>query len=67
MYEAELLHCRGCRKTLTEDLFKIKKNGLKCKTCKLCSFRKLQYSKRGKRIFDHFMKLVDEAGIAENR
>ena len=55
------MKCSTCRKTLTEDLFKIKKNGLKCKTCKICAFRKWQYSGRGKRILDHFMKLVEEA------
>ena len=57
------MHCSSCRKTLTEDLFKTKKNGKICKTCRICSFRKLQYSNRGERIFDHFMKLVNEASV----
>ena len=64
MRQAELLHCSSCRKkNLSPEMFKFMRNGKRCKTCRICSFRKLQYSKTGKRIFDHYMQLINETSF----
>ena len=61
------MRCSSCRReNLSPDFFKIKRNGMRSKTCKLCSIRKMKYTKRGKPIFDHFMKITNELLITEN-
>ena len=61
MDELNFRRCSTCRKdNLTIDMFKLQKSGKLCKTCRICSFRKLQYSNRGKRIFHLYMKAVED-------